>query len=319
MAKAWVYQDDKQVKKHGEENASWYVGWLDPAGKRQCKSCGAGKEGKRAAERFREKVQSQLNAGTYNETAQRTWADFRKEYEAKIAEGMNLATRTLTVNALDAFERIVKPAKMVGVNTQAIDEFIRRRGKEPGKKKGSLVSPATVNKDLRHLRAVLTVAVEWGYLKERPRVRMVKEPKKHVTFVKAEDFAAIYQACEEHARLPGDLTCSAAAWWRALLVFAYMTGWRISEILALRREDVDLKEGTALTRAEDNKGARDDLIRLHPVVVEHLKAVAGFAVSVFPWNHDRRPLDDEFDRRMIRAATRLNRRRSATNPPLFPR
>jgi integrase len=170
-------------------------------------------------------VQSQLNAGTYDETTQRTWANFRKEYETKIAEGMDSATRTFTVNALDAFERIVKPAKMVGVNSQAIDEFIRRRGKEPGKKRGSLVSPATVNKDLRHLRPVLTVAVEWGYLKDRPRVRMVKEPKKHVTFVKAEDFAAIYQACEEHARLPGDLTCSAAASWRALLVFAYMTGF----------------------------------------------------------------------------------------------
>ena len=32
--KAWVYQDDKQLKKRGPDKASWYVGWLDPEGKR---------------------------------------------------------------------------------------------------------------------------------------------------------------------------------------------------------------------------------------------------------------------------------------------
>jgi hypothetical protein len=30
MFSAWIYQDDKQVKKHGEDKASWYVGWIDP-------------------------------------------------------------------------------------------------------------------------------------------------------------------------------------------------------------------------------------------------------------------------------------------------
>ena len=47
----------------------------------------------------------------------------------------------------------------------------------------------------------------------------------------------------------------------ALLVFAYMTGWRISDMLALRREDLDLEGGYAITRAEDNKGDRDDRVR----------------------------------------------------------
>src|SRR5262249_58357120 len=45
MSKAWVYQDDKQVKKVGEAKASWYVGWLDPEGKRRCKSFGRGADG----------------------------------------------------------------------------------------------------------------------------------------------------------------------------------------------------------------------------------------------------------------------------------
>ncbi len=46
MASAWIYQDDKQVKKVGEDAASWYVGWYDPKGKKRCKSCGPGPRGK---------------------------------------------------------------------------------------------------------------------------------------------------------------------------------------------------------------------------------------------------------------------------------
>ena len=30
MPSAWIYQDDKQVKKHGAEMANWYVGWIAP-------------------------------------------------------------------------------------------------------------------------------------------------------------------------------------------------------------------------------------------------------------------------------------------------
>ena len=54
---------------------------------------------------------------------------------------------------------------------------------------------------------------------------------------------------------PEGLPYSAEAWWQALLVFNYMTGWRISEPLALRREDLDLEAGTAITRHADNKVA----------------------------------------------------------------
>jgi hypothetical protein len=35
MAKTWVSQDPKQLEKHGADNASHYVGWVDPEGKRK--------------------------------------------------------------------------------------------------------------------------------------------------------------------------------------------------------------------------------------------------------------------------------------------
>jgi integrase len=102
--------------------------------------------------------------------------------------------------------------------------------------------------------------------------------------------------------MPEDLQGTTVAdWWRGLLVMAYMTGWRISEVLGLRREDLDLEGGLAITRAEVNKAKRDERINLHPVVIEHLSRLRGFGPVVFPWNHNPRTLYTEFDRIQVAA------------------
>ena len=63
----------------------------------------------------------------------------------------------------------------------------------------------------------------------------------------------------EHSRSVGD-------WWRVLIVLAYMTGWRVGQMVSLKLSDIDLDKGTPLTRADvaDNKGNRDERIPLHP-------------------------------------------------------
>ena len=75
---------------------------------------------------------------------------------------------------------------------------------------------------------------------------------------------------------------------------AQLIGWRIGEALALRCDDLDLEAGSALTRADQNKGKRDELTLLHSLVVEHLEKVRGFDPSVFPWPHHRKDLWLEF-------------------------
>jgi integrase len=126
---------------------------------------------------------------------------------------------------------------------------------------------------------------------------MIREPVKLPRYVTPEHCAAMLRACEG-ARLPRnpDQHYPAADWWRALLVMAYMTGWRISELLALRRDDLDLEAGTAITRAEDNKGKRDERVPLHPAVVEHLHRIVGLHPAVFRWAHDQRTPWEEFGR-----------------------
>ena len=142
------------------------------------------------------------------------------------------------------------------------------------------VSPATVNKELRCLRAMLRKAYRWNYLSAIPDFVFLKEPGKLATYVTPEHFAAIYQACDA-AELPERQGYTAADWWRGLLMTAYMTGWRIGSLLALRWEDVEPGRGTALSRAADNKGRRDQFIPLHPVVIEHLTRLQSFSPAVF--------------------------------------
>src|SRR5258708_4259988 len=107
------------------------------------------------------------------------------------------------------------------------------------------------------------------------------EPRNLSTYVTPEHFAKIHSACDT-ATLPDRQPFPAADWWRGLIVMAYMTGWRISELIALRRDDLDLDAGTAITRARDNKGRRDDSVKLHDVVVTHLRKLPSFDPCVLP-------------------------------------
>jgi integrase len=304
VASAWIFQKPEDVEKLGADKAPHYVGWYEPDGTRRKKSCGPGLHGKRNADKLRRKLEAELTTGTYQMHTKKLWADFRQEYETRILAGKAPKTQAQAKTSLDHFERLVNAQRVVAINTQHLDDFIAKRRQEPGLKPGSVISPASVNADLRNLKAAFRVAREWGYLKEVPKIRMEKVPKKLPTYVTGDHFAAIYRACDQ-ARMPENLPYPAADWWHALLVMGYMTGWRISDMLGLRRQDVDLGLGTAITRYEENKGKRDERVDLHRVVVDHLRKIPGLDPRIFPWNHNERTLYSEFARIQEKAEIKL--------------
>ena len=79
----------------------------------------------------------------------------------------------------------------------------------------------------------------------------------------------------------------------------------MSEPLTLLRSDVDLKAGVAITRAANNKGGRDELVPLHPKVIELLKLIPGFTAEMFPWEKSSRGLYAEFERIQKAAGIKL--------------
>ena len=285
----WLFQDHRRKEKLGDK-CPWSVGWFED-GRKRSKKVGC----RSLAEKFARKLEAKADAGTLQTESRKSWSKFREEWESRIGGGMEPQTRRCTIDALGHFERIIKPGQLQKIRTQTLDEYISKRRLERGKKADSTVSPATINKELRHLRAVLRIAHEWGHLPKVPRLRMVKEPQKLISYVTPEHFAAIYAACDA-AKRPRSDDYSPGDWWRAFVTFLYMTGWRMNEPLALRWDDVSLDNATATTWHEHNKGKRDEVVPLHEVVVEHLRTLVDLGNQVFPWPHHERTLYEEFAR-----------------------
>ncbi len=288
--RAWLFQDSRQKQIHGDA-APWSVGWYDADGRKRSKRVGS----KSQADKFRRKKEGELAAGLYAPAANTSWSTFRKEYDAKILPRLGVDTQRIVTTTLKHFERISKPKRVRAIKTQTIDAYVAQRVSERGKKKNSLISPATVNRELRHLKAVLRIAHDWGYLAKVPKIRFVREAEEIGPVVSPEHFQSIYDHCDT-ARVPSGLPYAPAAWWRALLVFGLTTGWRIEEMLSFRRADFDATTGAILTRAADNKGKRDDRDFLPDVTLSHLAAIAGFEPVVFPWYDSRERLWTEFHR-----------------------
>lgn len=298
--KAWLFQDKADVARDGDK-AAWSVGWYDPDTRaKRSKKVGS----KTKAQTVARRLEGEAAAGVYYAESRKTWAKFREEFDAKILPRQATDTQRITRGVLDCFAKLMRPHHVGRITTQTIDEFVTLRQSQRGRNPDSTVSPATVNRDLRHLKAALRVANEWGYLPKVPKFRRVREEQRIGAVVTPADFQAMYAACER-ATKPEGLAVTPKEWWQALLVFAMTTGWRIREILCLRRGDVNFKSGAILTRAADNKGGRDDIDHLTPEALAHVKGVVGFEPLLFAWPHDRRELWGEFHRIQTAAGIHL--------------
>ncbi len=229
--KAWTGQRASDVAKRGKRKAPWLVFWNDPNGRRREKSCGPGKEGWRLAEKEKQKIHQQIITGTYGDAKGGSWEEFRAEYERNTTGRLEPSSCESIGYAMDHFARLAKPGRMSAITTRMLDAFVAARRPERGLRPGDTVSPATINKELRHLRTLLRKARKWGYLSQVPDITFEREPERVPQFMPPEHFNAIYDACDA-AKEPANLPYPAGDWWRGLLVTAYMTGWRIGDIEA---------------------------------------------------------------------------------------
>lgn len=93
------------------------------------------------------------------------------------------------------------------------------------------VSPSTTNRERAVLGKILSLAVEWGRLGENPvrKVKKLEEPKGRLRFLADSEASQLLERAPRH--LKPVITC------------ALHTGGRLSEILGLTWENVDLGNG----------------------------------------------------------------------------
>jgi integrase len=107
-----------------------------------------------------------------------------------------------------------------------------------------VVDPATVNKELNCLKAMLNKAVAWGYLQIQPLRGMkgLKEPPGRLRYLSPEEKVQLLDACTSPSYLA------------PIVEIAMHTGMRRSEILALRWADIDLRRrAITLTHTKNNE------------------------------------------------------------------
>jgi hypothetical protein len=148
------------------------------------------------AEKLKRKVEAELALGLCTVGKKRTtWADFRARFTEVVLPSKAVNTVKAYVGAFDNFERIAKPTYTDAITTEAVDQFIAHRRLEKvrtpvARKKQNpeaaaprTISPASVNMELRHLRAAFKKAKKWGMLAEAPEVEMLREPEREPYFV----------------------------------------------------------------------------------------------------------------------------------------
>lgn len=91
------------------------------------------------------------------------------------------------------------------------------------------LDPKTVNGHLSTLRRALVLAMKWGHIEALPTIERLRQRKKERDFL---DFGEAER-----------LIAAADDGYRAMIVVALKTGLRLSELLGLRWQDVDLVAG----------------------------------------------------------------------------
>lgn len=136
-----------------------------------------------------------------------------------------------------------------------VESYQSQRLSEPSPRHlGEKVRPATVNKEVTCLKTILNRAVRHGKLHANPvsQVRKLPENNVRMKVLSQDDFESLLAACPDHLR--------------PIVLMAYYTGMRRSEIVYLIWDVVDLETGFIRLPPDRPKTKVARSIPLHPCI-----------------------------------------------------
>ncbi len=136
------------------------------------------------------------------------WQQAVVRYLEEFADKRSLSDDKDHLKKLDAYLRSLR---LDAIDMSALQPFIRDRKLKDG------VSNATVNRALELVRRILNVAhQDWRWLRGVPKIRMLKEPRRRVRFLRREEADRLIEALPPHMK--------------PIVEFALATGCRAGEI-----------------------------------------------------------------------------------------
>src|SRR5262249_7426268 len=113
------------------------------------------------------------------------WAEFVEQYQRDHCKLMRSErSREEAKRVLELFGERMSPRYVDSVTFAMLTEYAAKRLADPGMKNGDTLSPETLRKEFRTLRAALETAVELNYLRAVPKVpdiEAVQTDKRHVS------------------------------------------------------------------------------------------------------------------------------------------
>ena len=231
MKKVW------QTKRKGIPGV--YVGWYDHNNKRHEKYFSP--KHKTLIRPFSVRKFASLNSDCRapGEIIKVIWADFTKEY-LDTKQGLASASLTSIKLTLEQFEKICQPFSTEQVTQNSIQKFINARltgieltNKETQEKETlAKVSPNTVNKDIRNLRALFKFGKEQFYIRPDLKIQKIKAPEKLKRVLSDIEIKNLLAACGDDRQ------------WYMKILTAICTGLRRSDIEKLELRHFDLERKT---------------------------------------------------------------------------
>jgi integrase len=142
--------------------------------------------------------------------------------------------------------------KATEITTAAIKKYVERR-------LSNGLENATVNRELAAVKRAFNLAARCTPPKVShvPYIPMLKENNVRKGFIEQEDYLALRNALPEHLK--------------SVLTFGYFTGWRKAEILSLKWNQVNLRDGIVRLEPGETKNSEGRTLYVEPDLWEQLK------------------------------------------------
>lgn len=177
-----------------------------------------------------------------------SWPEFIVRLKREFAPGKKSRAWNRDLTAIHAYERLIKPIKITDATPDSFSLFKVQRLAETSRR-GRPVAPGTVNTDLGSLSAIMTKAVQWGYLRDHPlrfieKYRIPKQSRRALT--REETARAIAASKKSESKDAYDM-----------MMFFLLTGVRLEELTHLPWAHVDVVAGTYKIEAWDSGRMKD--------------------------------------------------------------
>jgi len=235
-----------------KDSRYWWVHLLLPDGRRVCQST-----------RCTERAEAEAFVGRLHSESRRdpehqalgsfAWAQAVVRYLEECAEKKSLPDDRDHLRKLEPY---LRSQRLDAIDMTALQPFIRDRKEKDG------VRNATINRALEIVRRILNLAhQDWRWIRAVPKIRMLKEPRRRVRFLRRDEASRLLDAMPKHLK--------------PIVRFALSTGCRAGEIFGLEWNRVDLARKVAWLDHGATKSGEGRGIPLNSDAIAALQSTLG--------------------------------------------